>query len=378
MSSERESKTSQTGPRPRPGILRIDAYKQGASIIDGVENPIKLSANESALGPSPRALAAYHAAATTLCRYPDGAQLALREAISNVHRLDTARIVCGNGSDEILSLLMRAYVGPGDDVVLSEYSFGMCRIHATAQGAKVITAPESEFRISATAILRALTPKTRVVAIATPNNPPGTYIPAAELKRLHAGLPTDVLLIVDSAYAEFVTAADYDPGAALAHNAANVIMTRTFSKLYGLAALRIGWAYGAAPIIDLLQRIRTPFNTNAPAIAAATAAILDTDYAARVRNHNSEWLERMTSGLTRLGLEVIPSVTNFVFVRFPDPSRGAEAAWEFLRLRGIIPRPVAAGGPQTHLRITIGLAEENEAVLTALADFMSATGNVPP
>jgi histidinol-phosphate aminotransferase len=378
MSSVRESKPSYSGPRPRPGILRIDAYKQGASIIDGVETPIKLSANESALGPSPRALAAYHAAATTLCRYPDGAQLALREAISNVHRLDSARIVCGNGSDEILSLLMRAYVGPGDDVVLSEYSFGMCRIHATAQGANIITAREPEFRISATAILHALTPKTRVVAIATPNNPPGTYIPAAELERLHAGLPADVLLIVDSAYAEFVTAADYDPGTALAHNTANVIMTRTFSKLHGLAALRIGWAYGAAPIIDLLQRIRTPFNTNAPAIAAATAAMLDTDYAARVRNHNSEWLERMTSGLTRLGLEVIPSVTNFVFVRFPDPSRGAQAAWEFLRIRGIIPRPVAAGGPHTHLRITIGLAEENEAVLSALADFMSATGNVPP
>jgi histidinol-phosphate aminotransferase len=295
-----------------------------------------------------------------------------------VHQLDTTRIVCGNGSDEILSLLMRAYVGPGDDVVLSEYSFGMCRIHAMVQGANVITAPEPDFRISASAILHALTPNTRVVAIATPNNPPGTYISASELKRLHAGLPADVLLIVDSAYAEFVTAADYDPGTALAHSADNVIMTRTFSKLYGLAALRIGWAYGSAPIVDLLQRIRTPFNTNAPAMAAATAAILDGDYAARVRDHNSEWLERMTSGLTRLGLEVIPSVTNFLFVRFPDPARSAEAASKFLRLRGIIPRPVGAGGPQTHLRITIGLVEENAAVLTALADFMATSGEASP
>jgi histidinol-phosphate aminotransferase len=274
---------------------------------------------------------------------------------------------------------MRAYVGPGDDVVLSEYSFGMCRIHATAQGANVITAPEPDFRISATAILRALTPHTRVVALATPNNPPGTYISASELKRLHAGLPADVLLIIDSAYAEFVTAADYDPGTALATSANNVIMTRTFSKLYGLAALRIGWAYAATPIVDLLQRIRTPFNTNAPAMAAATAAMLDRDYAAHVRNHNTEWLERMKVGLIRLGLEVIPSVTNFLFVRFPDSAHGAEAAWKFLRLRGIIPRPVGAGGPQTHLRITIGLAEENAAVLTALADFMSgAGGDAPP
>jgi histidinol-phosphate aminotransferase len=368
------AKTEAVGPRPRGSVAAIAPYKQGASVIDGVENPIKVSANESPLGPSPRAIKAYRAAAESLCRYPDGAQTALREAIAGVHGLDPARIVCGNGSDEILSLLMRAYVGPGDDVVLSEFSFGMCRIHATTQGARVITAPEPDFRISADALLAAVTPATRVVALATPNNPPGTYLAASELKRLHAGLPADVLLIVDSAYAEFVTAEDYDPGTSLAENAGNIIMTRTFSKLYGLASLRIGWAYGSHSIIDLLQRIRTPFNTNAPALAAATAAVLDRDYANRVRDHNTQWLTTMTRELTQLGLEVIPSVTNFLFVRFPDRAHNAEAAWNFLRLRGIIPRPVGAGGPQTHLRITIGLPEENLAVLQALGDFMQSSG----
>jgi histidinol-phosphate aminotransferase len=362
------------GPRPRRGVLSIDPYKQGASIINGVENPIKVSANESPLGPSPRAIAAYLAAADSLCRYSDGSQAALREAIASVHGLDAARVICGNGSDEILSLLMRAYVGPGDDVVLSEFSFAMCRVHAIAQGARIITAPEPDFRISASAILAAVTPATRVVALATPNNPPGTYLAASELRRLHAGLPANVVLIVDSAYAEFVTAADYDPGTELAESAENVIMTRTFSKLYGLAALRIGWAYASSSIIDALQRIRTPFNTNAPALAAATAAMLDRDYAARVRDHNSQWLEIMTRKLTQLGLEPIAGVTNFLFVRFPDHAHGAEAAWNFLRLRGIIPRPVGAGGPQTHLRITIGLPEENLAVLDALHDFMHGAG----
>ncbi len=362
------------GPRPRAGVSSIGPYKQGASIIDGVDNPIKVSSNESPLGPSSHAIAAYHAAAESLCRYPDGTQAALREAIARVHRLDVARIICGNGSDEIISLLTRAYAGPGDDVVLSEHTFGMCRIHAVAQGARVITVPEPDFKISASGLLAAVTPATRIVCIATPNNPPGTYLAGPELRRLHAGLPDDVVLLVDSAYAEFVTADDYDPGTALAESADNVIMTRTFSKLYGLAALRIGWAYASHSIVDVLQRIRTPFNTNAPALAAATAAMLDREHADRVRDHNSRWLETMTRQLTRFGLEVIPSVTNFLFVRFPSGPHCAEAAFNFLRMRGIIPRPIGAGGPQTHLRITIGLPEENQAVLDALGDFMSSTG----
>jgi histidinol-phosphate aminotransferase len=197
-------------------------------------------------------------------------------------------------------------------------------------------------------------------------------LPASELKRLHSGLSPDVLLIIDSAYAEFVTAQDYDPGTGLVESAENVVMTRTFSKLYGLASLRIGWAHGSRSIIDVLQRIRTPFNANGPAMAAATAAMLDRDYAARVRDHNSAWLKVMTEKLRSIGLEPAPSVTNFLFVRFPDQARSAEAAWNFLRMRGIIPRPVGAGGPQTHLRITIGLPEENLAVLEALTDFMKS------
>jgi histidinol-phosphate aminotransferase len=360
--------------RPRSGVSSIDSYKQGASIINGVDNPIKVSANESPLGPSPRARAAYLAAAENLCRYSDGSQAALREAIAAVHGLDVGRIVCGNGSDEILSLLMRAYSGPGDEVVLSEHSFGMCRIHAQAQGARVVIAPEPQFHISASVLLAAVTPATRIVVLATPNNPPGTYLAASELQRLHAGLPPDVLLIVDSAYAEFVTAPDYDPGTGLAGSADNVVMTRTFSKLYGLASLRIGWAYASTSIIGALQKIRTPFNTNAPALAAATAAMLDREYADYVRDHNSQWLDIMGRELTMLGLQPIPGVANFIFVRFPDPARSAAAAANFLLMRGIIPRPVGAGGPQTHLRITIGLPQENLAVLHALREFMGESG----
>jgi len=361
-------------PVPRPGVLRVAPYKQGSSVIDGVDRPIKLSSNESALGPSPRAVEAYHAAAAELCRYPDGAQTALREAIGTVHGLDPRRIVCGNGSDELLSLLMRAYVAENDDVVLSEYCFGMCRIHAIAQGARVITAPEPGYSINVDEILACLTPRTRLVAIATPNNPPGTYLRAADLERLHAELPSQVILSVDSAYAEYVTEPDYDPGASLAHESCNVVMTRTFSKLYGLAALRIGWGYAHPTIIDAIQRIRTPFNTNAPALAAATAAMLDQDYAGKVRAQNQRSLRHMSAELRDLGLEVAPSVTNFIFVHFPDPGRSAEAAYQFLLARGIIPRPVGAGGPHGHLRITIGLEQENEALIAALQNFMSGAG----
>jgi len=359
------------GLKPRPGILKIPAaYAQGQSELDGVREPVKLSANESEFGPSPRAVEAYRAESARLHRYPDGSQAALREALGEAYGIDAAQIVCGNGSDELILLLTRAYVGPGDEVLISECGFEMCRIHALAQGAEVVVAPEKDHVVDVDAILARVSDKTRLIPIANPNNPTGTYLPGSELQRLHAGLPDHTLLLIDSAYAEYVTAEDYDSGIALVGSADNVIMTRTFSKIYGLSGLRIGWAYCPGDVIDILQRIRTPFNTNRAALAAALAALQDEDYTARVRAHNAAWITRMSEELNSIGIQVVPSVANFILMIFPDPGRSADAAAKYLQSQGIIPRPVNAGGPANCLRITIGLDEHNEAVLKALSEFM--------
>jgi histidinol-phosphate aminotransferase len=322
------------------------------------------------LGPSPKAIEAYHAAAKQLFRYPDGSQEQLRSAIAEVHALDIRRIVCGNGSDELIQLLIRAYIDPGDGVVLSQHSFAMARIHALAQGADVATAPEPDFSINVAEILARVTARTRLVVIASPTNPCGTYLPSGELRRLHAALPKSVLLLIDAAYAEYVCASDYDSGLDLAQAAGNILVTRTFSKLYGLAALRIGWGFASEQIIADINRIRTPFNTNSPAQAAAAAAIRDREHAARVRAHNSKWLQTVTEELRALGLTVVPSVANFVLVRFVAAPFDAAAAHAHLLRSGIVPRPLGVDGPENCLRITIGLAHENEALLEAVRRFM--------
>jgi len=357
-------------PQPRPGVLLTAPYVAGVSAIEGVDKPIKLSSNESPLGPSPLAIAAYHAVATHLFRYPDGNQSELRMAIAEAFGLEPQRLVFGNGSDEVIQLLMRAYVGPGDDVVLSQYSFAMCRTHALTQGARIIVAAEPDCRIDVDRILAAVTPATSLVALASPNNPCGTYLPRVELARLHTALRPDVLLLIDAAYADYVVAKDYDCGFALARDAGNVVVTRTFSKLYGLAALRIGWGYGPAPVIDAMQRIRTPFNTNAAALAAAAAAVRDLHHAEQVRSHNLRWLERLHADFTAMGLTVTPSSANFVLLHFHAAPHDAVGAKKFLIARGIIPRALGEGAPPNTLRITIGLDYENAALLAALGEFL--------
>lgn len=365
-----------SNPRARATLETIAPYVQGQSEIAGVALPIKLSSNESPWGPSPAAIAAYHSVAMSLGRYPDGTQHALRTAIAETFQLDARRLVCGNGSDEIISLLIRAFVAPGDEVLLSEHCFVMCRTHSLAQGARVVTIPEPGYRVNVDAILRRVTPEARLVAIANPNNPCGTHVAGRELERLHAGLPPTTLLLCDAAYAEFVTDDAYECGIELARRFDNVIVTRTFSKLYGLAALRIGWAYACAAILEPIERIRTPFNTNAAALAAAAAAVRDTEYAAWVRAENALWRERLTDGYRKLGLEVIPSSANFVLMRFPQGAAQARAACEHFKSRRIIVRPTQGDGLNDHLRITIGAAAENQAVLAALAEFMAqSTGN---
>jgi len=357
-------------PEAVAGIASLRPYKQGQSKIGNRTNPIKLSSNESNLGASPKAIKAYKEYADQLFRYPEGSQRELTQAIGERFGLNPQQIICGNGSDELILLLIRAYTQPNDEIIISEYSFVMAKIHARIHGANVIIAPEPELKISVDEILSRLTPRTKMIIVANPNNPIGQYISADEIKRLHENLPSDVLFVLDGAYADYVEEADFDDGAKRADEHGNIVITRTFSKLYGLAGLRIGWAYAPPNIIDTLQRIRTPFNTNGAALAAATEAVQDKEYADFVRQHNAKWLRQINEALTKLGLTMIKSVTNFYLIRFDEfGEAGAEKAWEFLLQKNIIARPISASGPPNCLRLTIGRDEENQAVIQAFTEF---------
>lgn len=360
------------GPTPRDGILDISPYVPGKSSLAGQVRVIKLSSNESALGPSKKAIDAFHNAGGKLHRYPDGGATELRSAIGARYGLDPDRIVCGAGSDEIFYNLTRAYAGPGDEVLYSTHGFNIYPIVARAVGATPVTAPETNLTFDVDAILERVTEKTRIVFIANPNNPTGSYIPADELERLHAGLPPAVILVVDGAYAEYVVRNDYVTGETLVERFDNVVMTRTFSKIYGLAALRVGWGYCPAAIADVLNRLRAPFNLTASAQAAAVAAIEDTAHVAASRDHNMIWLPWLSDRLTALGLTVYPSVGNFILVRFPDDdAHNAAAAVKFFGERGIIPRETSGYGLPECLRITIGREDEVRAVVEAAEEFLS-------
>ncbi len=373
MSSKRpQPAPGVAAPRPLPGILELAPYRQGASEIAGRAAPIKLSSNESALGPSPAALEGYHAAARALNRYPDGSQRELRAAIAEVHGLDPGRIFCGNGSAELIGLLIKTFVGPGDELLLPQSHFEMCPIYGKAQGARIVLAPDAGDKVGVDALLAAITPRTRLIAVANPSNPTGTYLARDEVERLHAGVPAEVVLLLDGAYAEFVTGEDYDPGTGLVERTTNAVMTRTFSKAYGLAGLRIGWAYAPAGIAEVVQRIRVPFNASSAAMAAAAAAVRDADYLAGVRAHNRRWLDRVRERLRALGFPVSDSSANFYLIDFSAlHGRSAAAADAFLKARGILARPAAAGCAREVLRITVGTDAENEAVLDALSDYVS-------
>ncbi|MES5098604.1 histidinol-phosphate transaminase [Agrobacterium sp. BA1120] len=358
-------------PVPRPGILDIAAYVPGKEHAEGVAKVYKLSSNETPLGASPKAIEAFKAAASNLQIYPDGQATALRQAIADVHGLNIANIICGNGSDELLGLLCHVYLGADDEAIITEHGFLVYKIQIMGAGATVVTVKERDCTVDVDAILAAVTPKTKMVFIANPGNPTGTYVPVSEIRRLQAGLPTHVLLVLDAAYAEYVRKNDYEAGLELVSGNANVVMTRTFSKVYGLAALRVGWMYGPAAIIDALNRVRGPFNMNAPAIAAGGAAIRDQAFMQQAVAHNLEWLDKLTSAFTELGLTVTPSVANFVLIHFPDVDgkRAAEAD-EFLTRRGYILRAVRGYGFANALRMTVGSEEANLGVIAALTEFM--------
>ena len=361
---------SETSPQPKDGVLDISIYVPGKSNVpDGVKLH-KLSSNESPLGASPAAVEAIQEVTAKLEDYPDGSAALLREAIGEVNGLNPDNIICGNGSDEILSLLANAYLAPGDEAIFTEHGFLVYRIAVLSAGAKPVSVKEDNCRADVDAILAAVTPATKLVFLANPNNPTGTYLPIDEIKRLHAGLPENVVLVIDAAYAEYVRRNDYESGIEMVSANRNVVMTRTFSKIFGLAGLRIGWAYAPKDIIGALQRIRGPFNVNAVAIAAAAAAVRDRGHLEKCIAHNDEWLSWVTTELEALGLTVTPSVGNFVLVHFgEDKGKTAADADAYLTQRGFVLRAVTGYGFPNALRMSIGSEDANRGTIDALKSF---------
>jgi histidinol-phosphate aminotransferase len=358
-------------PQPRAGVLKIDAYVPGKSDAPGAERVFKLSSNETPLGPSPNAIAAYRSVADNLQDYPDGASAALREAIGRVFGLDPARLVCGAGSDELINLVADAYLCDGDEAIHTTHAFLMYPIAILGSGATPVVAPEKNYTADMDAILARVTPRTKLVFLANPNNPTGTYVPFDEVKRLHRGLPPNVLLVLDAAYAEYVRRNDYEAGIELVATSDNVVMLRTFSKIHGLAAVRLGWLYGPQHVVDALNRIRGPFNVNTPAMMAGIAAVEDAAHVERSRVHNDYWLPWLTQEISKLGLAVTPSVGNFLLIHFPETKgRTAADADAFLTKRGLVLRRVAAYKLPNALRMTVGSEEANRLVVAALAEFL--------
>jgi histidinol-phosphate aminotransferase len=323
------------------------------------------------LGPSANAIAAYRATGEHLEDYPDGSAAALRDAIGAAFGLDPDRIVCGAGSDDLLNLLARAYLTDGDEGIYTRHGFVVYPIATMGTGAKAVAVPEKDFTADVDAILKAVTPKTKIVFLANPNNPTGTYVPFDEVKRLQKSLPAHVLLVLDAAYAEYVQRNDYESGIELVATTDNVVMTRTFSKIYGLASLRLGWMYGPAHVVDAINRIRGPFNVNGPAIAAGIAAIRDTAHVEKSRAHNTRWLAWLTEEIGKLGLTVTPSAANFVLIHFPETKgRTAKEADAFLTKRGLILRQVGVYKLPNALRMSVGTEEANRLVVQALKEFL--------
>lgn len=358
-------------PQPKPGILDIVAYKPGRARAEGIDHPVKLSANENILGCSPLAREAFVGAADRLNHYPDGRGGELRSALAARYRIEPERIVLGCGSDEIFAILSQTFLEPGDNIVQGEFGFGAFAIGARACQAEVRFAPEPGYRIDVGEVLSQVDERTRIVFIANPANPTGTFISEAEVTRLWRELPPSVVLVLDGAYAEFCSDPTYSDGLDLARDSANIVVTHTFSKLHGLAALRVGWAYAPAAIAEALERTRQPFNTSIPAQLAAVAALGDEDFQRRSLEHVERWRPWLAQQLGGLGLEVVPSEANFLLVRFPsNEGMRASDAEAFLASRGLLARGVGGYGLPEHLRITLGLEEHNRALVAALADFL--------
>jgi histidinol-phosphate aminotransferase len=360
-----------TTASPRPEILGISPYVGGESTLPGINRIVKLSSNEGAFGVPPGAQAAIRDAISEVYRYPDGGADALREAIGRRFGLDPARIVCGAGSDDLIYQFCLAYGGPGRDIIMSAHGFAIFEIAGTYAGSRVIKVPERNLTADLDAMLAAVSPSTRLMFLANPNNPTGSMVPQAEIDRLRAALPPEVLLVLDSAYAEYVMREDYDPGIKLVDSSGNTVMTRTFSKVFGLGGMRIGWCYAPAHVVDVLNRVRAPFAVTLASQAAAIAALAEPGWVEKGREHNAIWRPRLAQGLEAAGIKVWPGEGNFVLADFGTADR-ANAADAFMRTRGIIVRKIGAYGLPQCLRITVGTGEEVGIVVDALTAFMAS------
>ncbi|MCK5423747.1 MAG: histidinol-phosphate transaminase [Emcibacter sp.] len=359
--------------KPRNGILNITPYKAGDAKIEGFDRVIKLASNESPMGPSPKAVDAINKVASDgLQLYPDPSCGALRQAIGEVHGLDPAQIICSNGSEELLHLMAKGYATIGDEIIYCQYGFIAYPIIIHGVGATPVMVQDENYTSSVDAILAGVTDRTKIVNLANPNNPTGTYLSTSEVKRLRDGLRDDILLVLDAAYAEYVDRDDYDSGFDMVDNGLeNTVVTRTFSKIYGLAGARIGWAYAPKSVLDILHRIRGTFNVSTLSQAAAIAAVHDQDHMEKAKAHNLKWLPKMSESLEALGMTVTPSQGNFILVHFPGGPEQSVAADKFLRSKGIIVRPVGNYDLASALRITIGTDSENEALLTEMSAFFA-------
>ncbi len=355
----------------RPGVMNINRYIPGGSKIEGVDRIIKLASNENALGASVSAIEAYHKAAESIHLYPDGDCVDLRRAIGERYDVNPEQVLCTAGSEQMLRMLPRAYAGPGDEILFGRYGFIVYHMAAHGVGATPVTVEEPEHRVDIDILLAAVTPRTRIVFVANPGNPTGTYLTPQEMQKLRAELREDILLVIDAAYADYVDRDDYDSGLAMVNEGpANVVVTRTLSKLHGLASLRVGWTYAAPEILDVVSRLRGGFNVTGPAQAAGVAALQDAAHMEASKSFNEKWLSWLSDEMRGLGVKVTPSVTNFLLVHFPGGAQSAKAANEHLRSRGVIVRPVGNYGMPDSLRVTIGKEDENKAFIAALKEFM--------
>lgn len=354
---------------PKPGIMDIKLYVSGESKLAGRDDVLKLSSNENPLGSSPAARAAFAEAAGDLHRYPSTDHASLRHAIGDIHGLDPDRIICGVGSDEVLQFVTQAFAGHGDEVITTEHGFSMYPILARMFGATPVTVPECDRRIDVDAILQAVTDRTRVVFIANPGNPTGTMLTTDELEHLASGLPANVVLVHDGAYTEF--AGDFDGGVSLVDRYPNVVMTRTFSKIYGLGGLRIGWGYAQRPVIEILTRLRQPFNLSNAQLATAEAAVRDQAFVTECATLNDQMRDRLRNSLVQMGIGCDQSFANFVLARFASAAE-AEAADAALRDDGILVRRVGGYGLPAALRITVGDQAGTARVIDTLGRFMAA------
>ena len=355
---------------PKPGIDSIKPYKGGNHNISG-ENMINLASNESSMGPSPNAIKSLDKNRDLISRYPDGSTYLLRQAISSKHNLETDRISCGAGSDELIDILVRSFAGPSDEVLFSQYGFLMYSIAAKCNGAIPVASPEYDFKTDIHSILSSISSRTKVILIANPNNPTGSYLSRIELELLCREIPKNILLVIDSAYAEYVEKDDYDSGISLVKKYENLVMTRTFSKLYGLASLRLGWSYSSKYIAEIINKVRQPFNVNSYAQLAGIEALSDLDHEKLIVKINSENLPKLKTSLEAVGLKVLPSVANFVLVKFQD-SDYSNSIYNFLISKNILVRQVGAYNLPEYLRITVGKASEVDILLDTIEGFVKS------